>query len=253
MSGQFRGRPRWPAPLADPPIAPQPTHTRLRRAGVSVRIKAPAARGRLRTASRGRHADRPFDEPATSTARRIAAATWVMSSTTVASRAYRWCPRGGRDGHAAHLEQVALRQQVQRDIERRQAVAPRAARTQNLYRAGGRIRVTFVPRTAPSTDTAGVLGRTGSLSRAALVVMFLQELAYQLLAPPAQLPFEFALAHLSGFAGGDPKALASATTASAAAPGRSIGGRGGRRFAALARRLYVLSPQPSQVSLPKTP
>ena len=32
MSGQFRGRPRWPAPLADPPIAPQPTHTRLRRA-----------------------------------------------------------------------------------------------------------------------------------------------------------------------------------------------------------------------------
>ena len=37
---------------------------------VSVRIKAPAARGGLRTASRGRHADRPFDEPATSTARR---------------------------------------------------------------------------------------------------------------------------------------------------------------------------------------
>ena len=52
-------------------------------------------------------------------------------------------------------------------------------------------------------DTAGVPGRTGDLSRAALVVMFLQELAYQLLAPSVQFPFEFALAHLSGFAGGE--------------------------------------------------
>ena len=32
MSGQFRGRPRCQHSLADPPIAPQPTHTRLRRA-----------------------------------------------------------------------------------------------------------------------------------------------------------------------------------------------------------------------------
>ena len=54
--------------------------------------KAPAARGGLRTASRGGHADRPFDEPATSTARRIAAATWMMSRTTVASRAYAAVP-----------------------------------------------------------------------------------------------------------------------------------------------------------------
>ena len=59
---------------------------------VSVRIKAPAARGALRTASRGRHADRPFDEPATITARRTAAATWMMPSTTVASRAYAVVP-----------------------------------------------------------------------------------------------------------------------------------------------------------------
>ena len=50
-------------------------------------------------------------------------------------------------------------------------------------------------------DTAGVLGRTSSLFRAALVGMSLQELAYQLLAPPVQFPFEFALAHLPGFAG----------------------------------------------------
>ena len=64
-------------------------------------------------------------------------------------------------------------------------------------------RVTFVHARLRALDTAGVLGRTGSLSRAALVVMFLQELAYQLLAPPVQFPFEFALAHLSGFAGGE--------------------------------------------------
>ncbi len=44
MSGQFRGRPRWPAPLADPPIAPQPTHTRLRRA--RKRPPSPDSHGR---------------------------------------------------------------------------------------------------------------------------------------------------------------------------------------------------------------
>ncbi len=49
------------------------------------------------------------------------------------------------------------------------------------------------------------------------------------------------------------KALASAKTASAAVPGTR---GGGRRFAALARRVYVLgilSSRPSQVSLPKPP
>ena len=64
---------------------------------VSVRINTPAARGGLRTVAtaakchcgpgrlpsgRGPKADRPFNELATSTARRIAAATWIMSSTT---------------------------------------------------------------------------------------------------------------------------------------------------------------------------
>ena len=159
--------------------------------------------GRL-PSDRGPNADRPFDEPATSTARRVAAATWMMSSTTVASRAYRWCPRGGRDGHAAaHLDQVALRQQVQRGIEPMQAVvtAPRAAQTHNLHRAGGRFGVAFVLARLRTLDTAGVLGRTSSLFRAALVGMSLQELAHQLLAPPVQFPFEFALAHLPGFAG----------------------------------------------------
>ena len=81
--------------------------------------------------------------------------------------------------------------------------APRAAQTHNLHRAGGRFGVAILLAPRRALDTTGVLGRTGSLSRAALVVMSLQELAYQLLAPPVQFPFEFALAHLPGFVGGE--------------------------------------------------
>ena len=47
--------------------------------------------GRL-PSGRGPNADRPSMSWATSTARRIAAATWIMSSTTVASRAYAVVP-----------------------------------------------------------------------------------------------------------------------------------------------------------------
>ena len=133
---------------------------------------------------RGPNADRPL---------------WLPGRT-------RWCPRSGRDGHAAaHIDQGALRQQVQRGIERMQAVvtAPRAAQTHNLHRAGGRFGVAILLAPRRALDTTGVLGRTGNLSRAALVVMSLQELAYQLLAPPVQFPFEFALAHLPGFVGGE--------------------------------------------------
>ena len=92
---------------------------------------------------------------------------------------------------------------IQRGIEPMQAVvtAPRAAQTHNLHRAGGRFGVAFVLVRLRALDTAGVLGRTSSLFRAALVGMSLQELAYQILAPPVQFPFEFALAHLPGFAG----------------------------------------------------
>ena len=79
--------------------------------------------------------------------------------------------------------------------------APRAAWTHNLHRAGGRFGGAFVLARLRALDTAGVLGRTRSLFRAALVAMSLQELAHQLLAPPVQFPFEFALAHLPGFAG----------------------------------------------------
>ena len=79
--------------------------------------------------------------------------------------------------------------------------AARAAQAHNLHRAGGRFGVAFVLARLRALDTAGVLGRTSSLFRAALVAMSLQELAYQILAPPVQFPFEFALAHLPGFAG----------------------------------------------------
>ena len=104
-----------------------------------------------------------------------------------------------------------------------QAVAPRAARTHNLHRAGGRFRVTFVHARLRALDTAGVLGRTGSLSRAALVVMFLQELAYQLLPPPVQFRSS-SLSLICRASLEERKALASAKTASAAAPGRSMRG-----------------------------
>ena len=137
--------------------------------------------GRL-PSGRGPNADRPFDEPTTSTARRVAAATWMMSSTTMASRAYAVVPARRSDGHAAaHLDQVEFRQQVQRGIVPMQAVvtAPRAAQTHNLHRAGGRFGVAFVLVRLRALDTAGVLGRTSSLFRAALVAMSLQELAYQ--------------------------------------------------------------------------
>ena len=56
---------------------------------------------------------------------------------------------------------------------------------------------------AGALDTADALDRTGGLPRAALVAMLLQEPAHQLLAPPVQFPFKFALAQLSGFAGGE--------------------------------------------------
>ena len=127
--------------------------------------------GRL-PSDRGPNADRPFDA-ATSTARRCRRCPWMMSST--------WCPRGGRDGHAAaHLDPVALR--------------PGSAGIEPVdCIAGGRFGVAFVA-------LSWVLGRT-SVFRAALVAMSLQELAHQLLAPPVQFPFEFALAHLPGFAG----------------------------------------------------
>ena len=112
--------------------------------------------------------------------------------------------------------------------------------------------IVLAPRRA--LDTTGVLGRTGSLSRAALVVMSLQELAYQLLAPPVQFPFEFALAHLPGFVGGEEGFGIREDSIRPLRTGPGSGDRcEGRRFAPLARRIYVpgiLSSEPSQVCPP---
>ena len=49
----------------------------------------------------------PSDEPTTSTARRVAAATWIRVPLWLPGRT-RWCPRGGRDGHAAVAEREEL-------------------------------------------------------------------------------------------------------------------------------------------------
>ena len=110
----------------------------------------------------------------------------------------------------------------------------------------------FVLARLRALDTAGVLGRTSSLFRAALVAMSLQELAYQILAPPVQFPFEFALAHLPGFAGREEGFGIREDSIGRCTRGRARGDRcKGRRFAA--RRMYVpgiLSSQPSQVCLP---
>ena len=109
--------------------------------------------GRL-PSGRGPNADRPFDEPATSTARRVAAATWMMSSTTVASRAYavvparrsRWS-RGGASrpssapaaGSARHRADASRRDRAARSPD------PQPASCRRSFRRG------FRARAAPST------------------------------------------------------------------------------------------------------
>ena len=109
--------------------------------------------GRL-PSDRGPNADRPFDEPATSTARRVAAATWMMSSTTVAYRAYavvparrsRWS-RGGASrpssapvaGSARHRADASRRDRAARNPD------PQPASYRRPFRRG------FRARAAPST------------------------------------------------------------------------------------------------------
>ena len=57
----------------------------------------------------------------------------------------------------------------------------------------------FLQALRRALDIVGPLDRTGSLPLAALIEVFLQELAHQLLTPPVQLAFELALTHLLGF------------------------------------------------------
>ena len=109
--------------------------------------------GRL-PSDRGPNADRPFDKPTTSTAHRVAAATWMMSSTTVASRAYavvparrsRWS-RGGASrpssapaaGSARHPADASRRDRAARSPD------PQPASCRRSFRRG------FRARAAPST------------------------------------------------------------------------------------------------------
>ena len=113
--------------------------------------------------------------------------------------------------------------------------------------------MTVVHARLRALDTAGVPGRTGSLSRAALVVMFLQELAYQLLAPPVQFPFELAVAHLSGFAGGEEGFGIREDSIGRRAWKIDAADAGSRLLHVDCTFLGIPSPQPSQVSLPKAP
>ena len=109
--------------------------------------------GRL-PSGRGPNADRPSMSWAMSTARRIAAATWIMSSTTVASRAYAVVPakrsrssRGGAyrprsapaAGSARHRADAGRRDRAARSPD------PQPASCRRSFRRGYRARA------APST------------------------------------------------------------------------------------------------------
>ena len=142
---------------------------------------------------------------ATSTARRIAAATWIMSSTTVASRAYavvpakrsRWS-RGGAyrprsapaAGSARHRADAGRRDRAARSPD------PQPASCRRSFRRG------YPARAAPSTphhwrprpDRQPVPGCVGRDVLAGACVPT---------SGPVQFPFEFALAHLPGFVGGE--------------------------------------------------
>ena len=136
------------------------------RSQYASRLRLPAAAEDIRNCSpvspragrlpsgRGPNADRPFDEPATSTARRVAAATWMMSSTAVASRAYavvparrsRWS-RGGASRPSSAPAAGSVRHQA--DASRRDRAArspdPQPASCRRSFRRG------FRARAAPST------------------------------------------------------------------------------------------------------
>ena len=128
--------------------------------------------GRL-PSGRGPNADRPFDEPATSTARRVAAATWMMSSTTVASRAYavvparrsRWS-RGGASrpssapaaGSARHRADASRRDRAARSPDPQPASCRRPFRRGFRARAARSTRHRWCPR-PDQQPLSGCVGR----------------------------------------------------------------------------------------------
>ena len=212
--------------------------------------------GRL-PSGRGPNADRPSMSWATSTARRIAAATWIMSSTTVASRAYavvpakrsRWSRRGAyrprsapAAGSARHRADAGRRDRAARSPD------PQPASCRRSFRRGYRARA--APRTRhhwrPRPDRQPVPGCVGRDVLAGACVP------------------------TSGPAGAVPVRVRSRSSAGLRwrrgrlwhprrqhRPLRTGPGSGdrceGRRFAPLARRIYVpgiLSSEPSQVCPP---
>ena len=103
-------------------------------------------------------------------------------------------------------------------------------------------------------DTTGVLGRTGSLSRAALVVMSLQELGVPTSGPAGAVPVRVRSRSSAGLRWTRGRLWHPRRQHRPLRTGPGSGDRcEGRRFAPLARRIYVpgiLSSQPSQVCPP---
>ncbi len=239
---------------------------------VSVRINAPAARGGLRTVAtaakchrgpgrlpsgRGPNADRPFNELATSTAPRIAAATWIMSSTTVASRAYavvpakrsRWS-RGGAyrprsapaAGSARHRADAGRRDRAARSPD------PQPASCRRSFRRGYRARA--APSTRhhwhPRPDRRPVPGCVGRDVLAGACV--------PTSGPAGAVPVRVRSRSSAGLRWRRGRLWHPRRQHRPLHTGPGSGDRcGGRRFAPVARRIYVpgiLSSQPSQVCLP---
>ena len=182
--------------------------------------------GRL-PSGRGPNADRPFDEPATSTARRVAAATWMMSSTTVASRAYavvparrsRWS-RGGASrpssapaaGSARHRADASRRDRAARSPDPQPASCRRPFRRGFRARAAPSTRHRWCPR-PDQQPLSGCVGRDVLAGACAPTP-----------GPAGAVPVRVRSRLICRASLDERKALASAKTASAAAHGARLGG-----------------------------
>ena len=181
--------------------------------------------GRL-PSGRGPNADRPFDEPATSTARRVAAATWMMSSTTVASRAYavvparrsRWS-RGGASrpssapaaGSARHRADASRRDRAARSPDPQPASCRRPFRRGFRARAARSTRHRWCPR-PDQQPLSGCVGRD-----------VLAGACVPNPGPAGAVPVRVRSRSSAGLRWTRGGALASAKTASAAAHGARLG------------------------------
>ena len=184
--------------------------------------------GRL-PSDRGPNADRPFDGPATSTARRVAAATWMMSSTTVASRAYAVVParrsrgsRGGASrpgsapaaGSARHRADASRRDRARAQPRPTTCIVPEAVRRGFRARGGSEHSTPLVP--LPSAGPAASFG----LRWSRCPCRSLRTNSW----PRRCSSRSSSLSLICRASLDERKALASAKTASAAAHGARLGG-----------------------------